>query len=180
MTHDELVHRAAMWLKHTIGCGVVLSEHAAGREYPDAIGWRYTWSYVVECKVSRSDFFADRKKASRACYEMRPGAWCYYMTPPKLVASHELPDGWGLLEISDAARRNVRVVVKPKPEEHICDRTREQLRDDIGRLYQEVRRYQAQGLKYKTFAELHARGEPATLLDAVDPVDGTGTEGPRA
>jgi hypothetical protein len=107
---------------------------------------------------------ADRKKPTRASYAERPGAWCYYMTPPRLVRADELPDGWGLLEVSDAARATVRVIVQPKPEYQIDDRTAEQMRREVERLYQEVRRYQAQGLKYKTWAAIHERKDADLLL----------------
>jgi hypothetical protein len=44
-------------------CGVVLSEAVtATSEVPDAIGWRGCVSYVVECKISRSDFHAEKHK----------------------------------------------------------------------------------------------------------------------
>ena len=61
-----LVDKAERWLR-AYGCGIVLSEQACGNgEIPDAIGWkRACHSVVVECKVSRADFLADREKACR-------------------------------------------------------------------------------------------------------------------
>ena len=48
-------------------CGVVLSEQACvSGEMPDAIGWkRANHSVLVECKVTRADFLADRGKPFR-------------------------------------------------------------------------------------------------------------------
>ena len=69
VTHAELVERAVRWLRGTMGCGVVLCERDAGvGEIPDAIGWRLrdVASHLVECKVTRADFFADLKKQHRA------------------------------------------------------------------------------------------------------------------
>jgi len=54
---------------------------------PDAIGWKKAChSVLVECKVSRADFLADREKP-------------YYLAAKGLIRIEELPAGWGLLEI---------------------------------------------------------------------------------
>lgn len=89
-------------------CRCVLAECGAVNEIPDAIGWRRAvQSILVECKTSRSDFFADRSKYFRRNPEQGMGMARYMMTPPKLVRPEELPAGWGLLE---AHARCVRVV----------------------------------------------------------------------
>lgn len=111
MTHADLVARAAQWLANTEKCGVVVTEQmiSRGEEAPDAIGWRYGGrdSILVECKVSLSDFYADRQKAHRklgqSCGRRR-----YYLTPPGLLATRALPDGWGLLEFDGRIVRRVR------------------------------------------------------------------------
>ena len=66
MTHAQLVEHAVAWLR-AYRCGVVLSEQACiSGEMPDAIGWkRACHSVLVECKISRSDFLADRDKPFR-------------------------------------------------------------------------------------------------------------------
>jgi hypothetical protein len=66
VTHAQLVEKAVAWLRH-YRCGVVLSEQACvSGEMPDAIGWkRACHSVVVECKISRADFLADRAKPWR-------------------------------------------------------------------------------------------------------------------
>lgn len=103
MTHAELVQRAVKWLKSTAKCPIVFAEivtaGAVWECHPDAIGWRRgRWSLLVECKVSRSDFYADRKKPIHLDPERLPGQQRWYMTPPGLVRVGELPDDWGLLE----------------------------------------------------------------------------------
>jgi hypothetical protein len=101
MKHSDLVIRAERWLRNTVGCGVVLSElvslNSSG-EVPDAIGWRngYT-SILIECKTSRSDFLADKKKIFRKHPEMGMGDYRFYLTPPDTVFIKDLPEGWGLL-----------------------------------------------------------------------------------
>ncbi len=99
MTHAQLVQKAIAWLR-SYRCSVVLSEQAcASGEMPDAIGWKRTQhSVVVECKISRADFLADRSKPFRQKPERGVGCERFYLTPPGLVQVTELPTGWGLLE----------------------------------------------------------------------------------
>jgi len=98
-------------------CGVVLSEQAcANGEMPDAIGWkRACHSVLIECKVTRSDFLADRAKPFRTKAEKGVGNERFYLTPASLVKVEELPAGWGLLELHkgriekvEASARNLR------------------------------------------------------------------------
>ena len=100
MTHAQLVERAVRWLRW-YRCGVVLSEQACvSGEMPDAIGWkRANHSVLVECKVTRADFLADRAKPFRLKPEKGVGSERFYLTPPTLVKPEELPPGWGLLEL---------------------------------------------------------------------------------
>ena len=99
MTHAQLVERAVRWLR-SYRCGVVLSEQACvSGEMPDAIGWkRANHSVLVECKITRADFLADRGKPFRQKPEQGVGSERFYLTPPTLVKTEELPAGWGLLE----------------------------------------------------------------------------------
>ena len=100
MTHAQFVERAVRWLR-AYRCGVVLSEQACvSGEMPDAIGWkRASHSVLVECKVTRADFLADRGKPFRLKPEKGVGCERFYLTPPALVKIEELPVGWGLLEL---------------------------------------------------------------------------------
>ena len=104
MTHEKLVSTAVAWLRR-YGCGVVLSEQScASGETPDAIGWkRACHSVVVECKISRADFLADREKPFRCKQEIGMGCERFYLAPAGLIRSSELPAGWGLLEIRGRA-----------------------------------------------------------------------------
>ena len=108
MTHAQLVQKAIAWLRR-YRCSVVLSEQAcASGEMPDAIGWKRTQhSVVVECKVSRADFLAERAKPFRQKAEKGLGCERFYMTAPGLLRVEELPEGWGLLECE---RGKVRMV----------------------------------------------------------------------
>ena len=66
-SHDWLVRRAKAWLVGTGRMGLSLAEPwSIGREHPDAIGWDWRgWSILVECKVTRADFNADKRKRLR-------------------------------------------------------------------------------------------------------------------
>jgi len=114
VTHDVLVQRAVRWLRGTMGCNVVLAEPVTALPVvPDAIGWRSGWSILVECKTSRGDFFADRRKPHLVQPDHGPGQERWYLTPPGLVQPEEVPEGWGLAEV-----RGSRVYrVKPPPPE---------------------------------------------------------------
>ncbi|HXY78029.1 MAG TPA: hypothetical protein VEH47_04405 [Candidatus Acidoferrales bacterium] len=99
MTHAQLVEKAVRWLR-ACRCGVVLSEQACvSGEMPDAIGWKQACrSVLVECKVTRADFLADRAKPFRQHPGKGVGCERFYLTPPALITINELPAGWGLLE----------------------------------------------------------------------------------
>jgi hypothetical protein len=119
MTHAQLVERAVGWLRR-YRCGVVLSEQACvSGEMPDAIGWKKAChSVLVECKVTRADFLADRTKPFRQKPEKGVGSERFYLTPAGLVKIEELPAGWGLLgfrrgcvELMHPSVKNLRTAV---------------------------------------------------------------------
>ena len=119
LSHAQLVDRARRWLKYSVvldarhldgkrprykqRCGVVATELVtAESETADAIGWMQGGrvSVLIECKTSRADFRADRNKMFRYRPWLGVGRHRFYMTPCGLVTMEELPDGWGLLEVS--------------------------------------------------------------------------------
>ena len=102
MNHANLVVRAERWLRNTFHCGVVLTElvaYTTSGETPDAIGWVWGKSILIECKTSRSDFFVDKKKRARRQGAKALGCWRFYLTPPDLIMIDEIPEGWGLYEV---------------------------------------------------------------------------------
>lgn len=106
-SHSELVEAAAVWLRKT--CSVVITEIATIGEEPDAIGWRGKWSTLVECKISRADFHADKKKYFRRDPAQGIGFNRYFLTAPNIVKLEEVPVNWGLLVL---VRGKVRVLRK--------------------------------------------------------------------
>lgn len=113
MTHPQLVQKAVQWLR-SYRCGVILSEQAcASGEMPDAIGWkRACHSVLVECKISRADFLADREKPFRQKSQLGMGCERFYLTPAGLLRSEELAAGWGLLEYRNREVTVVRPAAK--------------------------------------------------------------------
>ena len=114
MTHAVLVELAVQWLRTRYRCGIILSEQACcSGETPDVIGWKKRCrSVVIECKVSRADFLADRQKPWRVNPDGALGCERFYLAPQGLVRPDELPNGWGLLEVT---KREVRVAVPVSP-----------------------------------------------------------------
>lgn len=106
--HADLVHRAQEWLYKR--CDYVVTEMSGYsiREEADAIGWKGGASTLVECKASRSDFHADKRKPFREFPEQGMGNYRYYMTPPKLIVADELPPNWGLIYAHPKVNRVVR------------------------------------------------------------------------
>ncbi len=99
MTHSELVARAERWLRGA-GCSLVLTEFtAACAEIPDAVGWKNSGreSLLIECKTSRADFHADKRKSFRMDAAAGMGMYRYFMCEPGVIAVADLPPGWGLL-----------------------------------------------------------------------------------
>lgn len=101
MKHDDLCLLAEKFLKNN-GFNVVFHDKfkafTAHGEQPDCIGFRSGTSCLIECKTSRSDFLADRKKRFRVDPEKGMGDWRFMLTPKGLIKVDELPAGWGLLE----------------------------------------------------------------------------------
>jgi len=99
--HRDLVRLAEGWLRNACGCGVVLRDPfwacVETGERPDAIGWRGAVSILVECKTSRADFLVDRKKPFRVRTELGMGDWRFYLCPPQIIQTEDLPLGHGLL-----------------------------------------------------------------------------------
>lgn len=79
---------------------------------PDAIGWGYRGDvHVVEAKRSRADFRADAHKPSRRA-DSTPGDYRWYVAPARMIQPAELPEGWGLAEVTVAADGSARIRVR--------------------------------------------------------------------
>lgn len=100
LTHRECVLAASNYISKRFN--VVLPEfYCWNSELCDVIGFKGngSLSVVVECKVSRSDFFNDAKKPFRIKPEKGMGDYRYYCCPKDLIRPEELPIGWGLMYV---------------------------------------------------------------------------------
>ncbi len=99
ITHSQLVKDAAHWLRCAKNCNPVFTEKGSANigEMPDAIGFTAKSSIVVECKVSKSDLYADRKKPHRT--EGGMGNCRYYLLTRELYEECKDFDfrGWGVV-----------------------------------------------------------------------------------
>lgn len=148
MTHQQLVRLAEHWLRSRYRCGIVLSEQScASGETPDVIGWKGKCrSVLVECKISRADFLADRDKPFRVDPALGMGAERIYCVPQGLLAKTELPKGWGLLECKG---REISLAVKP---------SRVSLRSEAGLMWE-------MNLLLASLRRVEVRIEPQTITD---------------
>ena len=106
ITHKELVSKAAGWLRrhkentYIPNCSFILQELSAiteTGENPDIIGFCSYRSVMIEVKVSRSDFLADKKKMFRSYDDFGMGQQKFYCCPEGMIQPEEIPDYWGLL-----------------------------------------------------------------------------------
>lgn len=111
--HELLSQSACAWaLRYGFSSVAMNTETAGGRGICDAVAVGVIRgqkrSAVFESKVSRSDFFADRKKWHRRLFSTHPRVTDeWYVTPAGLVKVDELPEGWGLLEADEKGRLRV-------------------------------------------------------------------------
>jgi hypothetical protein len=129
LTHDDLVKKAASWLRKEHA--LVITEMAGSGEEADAIGWRAAGvTTLVECKATRSDFLGDKKKWFRREPWRGMGDLRYYMCPWGLIGEDEIPENWGLLWV-----KNRRVYVQAK-----ADLQEKHDRNEAGLLISLIRR----------------------------------------
>ncbi len=112
LSHDEIGDLARRKLK-AMGYIVSLSNitGAAISEKPDAIGFKSCGeSFLVEVKVSRSDFFADKKKPHRNPNKKSLGNFRAYLAPAGLLSLSDIPYGWQLWEVHGKTRPVIKII----------------------------------------------------------------------
>ena len=160
MTHKEAVQRVGNWLKNSQRCLIVVTELATQcRETPDALGFHGAGgSILVECKVSRADFLADREKPFRVYAPDGMGDQRYFAAPPGVVKPEDDLKDWGLLEIREHQIKVVREAkVQPAGK-----------RSEVKLLMSVIRRLQIS-------TAVFVREEPATEASPAPSVTGAST-----
>jgi hypothetical protein len=112
MTHDDIADFCALRLRkmgYRFSCSNMTS--ASHGEQPDVLGISDIGeSILVEVKVSRADFFADKKKPWRENPEDGMGDYRVYVTPRGLLKPEEIPYGWMLWEVHGKTRPTLKVI----------------------------------------------------------------------
>ena len=98
-THKDLVRIAKDWAlgRHNL----VINERGAGIEIPDVMAFSYDYTTLIEVKISRSDFYRDKKKAARRYADICMGNYRIYCVPKGLLTYDDIPETWGLLEVNE-------------------------------------------------------------------------------
>lgn len=155
--HRKLVEAAYRWILKNSSCGVAFKElntNACNGEYPDVIGFgAWGHSVLIECKTSRSDFHADKKKSFRKTPALGMGTQRFYCCPTGLLKVEDLPEGWGLIYVSEK--------LKPK-----C--VHSPYKGNIGERHNgfEKNIKAEHGLMYSALRRLHLRGRIDEIYEA--------------
>lgn len=112
----KLIHRRGCNINPPSCPYVVVELVTCEQEIPDVFGWNYWTTVLIEVKVSRSDFLADKKKWFRIYPEKGMGDYRYYCCPDGLIKENELPEKWGLLYEKDG----VITVIKKAEISQVC------------------------------------------------------------
>lgn len=104
-THSQLVEIAYKWVLKNGSVGFAFKElKSLDAEIPDVIGFGSWESVLIEVKVSRSDFLADKKKPHRA---KGMGNWRFYCCPKGMIKAAELPEKWGLIYVDEKGKARI-------------------------------------------------------------------------
>ena len=102
MVKHKHLCRIASGLLRKAGYSVILEEFVSiSSESPDILAFKNGTSVLIEAKNSRSDFKADAKKNTRRKEDLGMGNYRYYIAPKGLLKKHEIPDGWGFIEVNN-------------------------------------------------------------------------------
>lgn len=109
MNHLQLVNLAYKWVLKKTRCSFAFTEiKCINSEIADVIGFASgDYSVLVECKISKQDFFQDFKKPFRIQSDMGIGRYRFYACPAGLILPEELPSNWGLVYFNEKGKNNI-------------------------------------------------------------------------
>lgn len=111
--HEKLIEIGYVWLIKSIKCSFAFKNLISyAKEKPDLIGWKNQDSILIECKTSRSDFLADKKKSFRIHGNMGVGNYRFYLVPESLLNIDDIPEKWGWLAVNEKGK--IRKCLFPK------------------------------------------------------------------
>ena len=118
------------------------------------MGFKGGFSYLIECKSSRADFQADKKKLFRKIPKQGMGFMRYFMCPVGLLEPSQILEGWGLLEVYEIPPgfRN-RTVKKAKESKDFFERN---LLSEVAYLVSAIRRL---NISMAVFVEANSQAE---------------------
>lgn len=101
LTHHQLCELGARWIVNESHFGGydwrILIEPGQREELPDVFAFTRNCSVLIECKASRSDFLADKRKPFRQDPQKGIGMRRFYLVNDGVATQDEMPDGWQLL-----------------------------------------------------------------------------------
>ena len=77
---------------------MVITERG-GAEMPDAIGWSWRGSVLIECKASLPDYYAEAKKFRHGHETLGMGKQRYFLAPKGLLKTAKVYPAWGYMEV---------------------------------------------------------------------------------
>lgn len=128
-THRDLCDLGVKWLQRPpsangMGCNFAVSEiqSSYNGEQVDVFGYRCSYpmygSYMIEVKVSRSDFLKDMSKPHRLNPHLGVGKYRIYMCPEDVIHPSDIPHGWGLVWVNNRGH------IKPQSLDNIVECSR--------------------------------------------------------
>lgn len=108
MTHSDLVTIGARYLRYQNNCSIVIEEPASAYFVkPDVMGFQMYSSFMIEVKISRSDFLADKRKKHAGDVIANRN---YYLVPTGLIAPEDIKNGYGLIYAPNNRWQDLEVV----------------------------------------------------------------------
>jgi len=155
LSHKELVNAAYRLCSKNASCGVVFKElYSISGEIPDVIGFGdWGHSVLIECKTSRSDFFAEFKKPHRI-NGGGMGRYRFFCVPTGLIKQDEIPEKWGLIYVN--ASMKATAIFNPMRQPYDSRHTF---------TFEDYNRDSERHIMYSALRRLHLRGLTKTIYE---------------